>query len=456
VSPRVEDGGAGLVYIDAAGLAWLHGDPVAIGRRLVSQARAVGFPGCRVALAGSRTAARVAAVTAAEPVTIIPRGGERAALAEAPLAVLGLAPDLAVTLEGWGVRTLGELAALPRDGLAMRLGPAGLRAHDLALGLDRDPFGAWAPPAFWEEAQGLEWEIDALGALTVVLDGVLERLCARLMAASLAADALDVRLELASGGHHARAVALAVPMREVKPMLALLALDLEAHPPPAAVTRVTISARPVRPRAGQGGLWQPPAPRLRDLVAVLARLAALVGPDNVGSPRLDDSHRPDAYTMLAFSPPDGPPLAEAGPGPGSAPRARGRRDPFPPTANGPRVPRWSEAATGQRTHAVWSRDPWRGGRTPAQDPPRSDEGRLVLRRVRPPRRVTVATVDERPSRVDGQRVVGCAGPWRASGAWWDVQAWARDEWDVALGDGALCRLAHDLRTGQWCVDGVYD
>jgi protein ImuB len=457
VSPRVEDGGAGLVYVDAAGLARLHGDPVAIGRRLASQARAVGFPGCRVALAGSRTAARVVAVNAVEPVTVIPPGEERAALAKAPLAVLGLALDLAMTLEGWGVRTLGELAALPRDGLAMRLGPAGLRAHDLALGLDRDPFDTWAPPAFWEEAQGLEWEIDSLGALAVVLDAVLARLCARLVAASLAADALDVRLELASGGHHARVVALAVPMREAKPMLALLALDLEAHPPSAAVTRVTVSARPVRARAGQGGLWQPPAPRLRDLVAVLARLAVLVGPDNVGSPRLDDSHRPDAYTMTPFSPPDGPGGAKgAGPGPGSALRPRGRRDPFPPTGSGPRAPRWSPAATEQRTRAAWSRDPWGGGRTPGQDPPLSDEGRLVLRRVRPPRRVVVATADERPSRVDGRCVVGCVGPWRASGAWWDMQAWARDEWDVALGDGTLCRLACDLRTGQWCVDGVYD
>jgi len=140
---------------------------------------------------------------------------------------------------------------------------------------------------------------------------------------------------------------------------------------------------------------------------VLARLAALVGPDNVGSPRLDDSHRPDAYTLHAFSPPDEP----------------GGTD---------------------------------GGRTPRPDPPLSDSHRLMLRRARPSRRVAVATDDERPSRVDGQRVVGCAGPWRASGAWWDVDAWARDEWDVALGDGTLCRLARDLRTGEWCVDGVYD
>src|SRR5439155_7011678 len=107
VSPRVEDAGAGLVYVDAVGLTWLHGDPAAIGRRLLSQARAVGFPGCRVALAGSRTAARVAAVSAAEPLTVVPPGAERAALTGARLAALDLAPDLAAVLEGWGVRTLG-------------------------------------------------------------------------------------------------------------------------------------------------------------------------------------------------------------------------------------------------------------------------------------------------------------------------------------------------------------
>src|SRR5437870_3392099 len=100
-------------------------------------------------------------------------------------------------------------------------GPPGLRAHDLALGLDRDPFRPWTPPPFWEEAQGLEWEIDSLGVLAGVLETVLERLCRRLAAVALIADALEIRLGLASGGHHARDVSLAYPMSEVKPMLTL-------------------------------------------------------------------------------------------------------------------------------------------------------------------------------------------------------------------------------------------
>jgi protein ImuB len=49
-----------------------------------------------------------------------------------------------------------------------------------------------------------------------------------------------------------------------------------------------------------------------------------------------------------------------------------------------------------------------------------------------------------------------AGPWRGSGEWWDHQAWARDEWDVVLGDGVLCRLVRDRLAGHWYLDGFYD
>src|SRR5438093_12665455 len=108
----------------------------------------------------------------------------------------------------------------------MRLGPPGLRAHDLALGLDRDPFRPWTPPPFWEEAQGLEWEIDSLGVLAGVLETVLERLCRRLAAVALVADALEIRLRLASGGHRARDVPVAYPISEVRPTRTLTVLHL--------------------------------------------------------------------------------------------------------------------------------------------------------------------------------------------------------------------------------------
>jgi protein ImuB len=118
---------------------------------------------------------------------------------------------------------------------------------------------------------------------------------------------------------------------------------------------------------------------------------------------LVDSHRSDAFTMLAFSPPSDAALAD------------------------------------------------RRGAAPAASSPR-----LALRRMRPARRVEVETAGERPVRVEARLVIASAGPWRASGEWWDREAWARDEWDVVLGDGTLCRLARDRLAGHWYLDGFYD
>ncbi len=420
VSPRVEDAGPGIVHVDIAGLTRLIGDPATVAGRLARQARRVGLP-ARVAVAPTRTAARLTAMALASTgadgaegaPTIVEPGGERAALARIPLHVLELPGDLPATLAGWGIATLGDLAALPRDGVAVRLGVDGIHAHDLACGRDRGPFRVYTPSPYWEEAQHLDWEIDALPALARVAEAVLGRLCARLEAAHLRADALEVRLRLATGDRHERTVVLASPMDEVKPMLALVRLDLEAHPARGPVVGVAISVHTVPRRAGQRGLWQPPAPALRDLASVLARLATLVGTENVGSAVLVDSHRPDAFTLTPFSP-----------------------------AEAPAVPA-GEAA-----------------------------GALTLRRLRPPRRVHVETAADRPAWVTftGRDVVAAAaapggrrlrvatgaGPWRSSGEWWDTQAWGRDEWDVALSDGTVWRVVRDHASGRWFLEGAYD
>jgi protein ImuB len=243
-----------------------------------------------------------------------------------------------------------------------------------------------------------------------VLERVLARLCARLTAAHLAIDALEVRLALATGGHHARTVALAAPLAEAAPITALLALEIEAHPPPAAVTGVALSARALPRRAAPGRLWHPPAPAPRDLAAVLARLAVLVGSANVGSPAVVDSHRPDDYTLEPFdagrAADDAPDLAHAG------------------------------------------------------DDDAEAAGSLALRRLRPPRRVQVTLHEGRPARVVAAGldavVVAAAGPWRVSGDWWGPAAWAHDEWDVQLADGSLWRMTHDRTTTTWCLTALYD
>jgi len=236
-------------------------------------------------------------------------------------------------------------------------------------------------------------------------------------------------------------------------MLTLVRLDLEAHPPGAAVVGLAVTAHPVRVVAGQGGLWQPTMPAIRELATVLTRLVALVGPASVGAPQLVDSHRPDAVTLVRFDP-----------------GVRDARVVWPETTE-----REARGSAGPRRGGVSPRSGaegphWgMGGASTAGDaPPRlgpadpraltSDT--LALRRLRPPRAIEVEWSDDAPFAVRWNgaryRVMTSAGPWRLSGDWWDVDGWARDEWDVALSDGTLCRIVLDLRTGQWFLDGVYD
>ncbi len=212
-------------------------------------------------------------------------------------------------------------------------------------------------------------------------------------------------------------MALAAPLTDTAPLVALLALELERQPPAAAITGVAVSARVIPRRAALAQLWHPPPPAPRDLAAVLARLTLLVGGANVGAPVVLDSHRPDAYVLAPFDPAVPALLAD---------RADER-------TSEPEVPE------GERRIA----------------------GPLALRRLRPPRPVTVETREGRPAWLrgisnDATEIVTCAGPWRASGQWWDTDPWARDEWDIALTDGTLWRLSHDRITKTWSLDALYD
>ena len=89
-------------------------------------------------------------------------------------------------------------------------------------------------------------------------------------------------------------------MRDHKVFLKLLLLDTETHPPPSAVVAVNITCEPVKPRLLQTGLFIPLAPEPEKLELTLARLGKLLGAENIGSPELLDTHRPDAFRVQRF------------------------------------------------------------------------------------------------------------------------------------------------------------
>ena len=221
---------------------------------------------------------------------------------------------------------------------------------------------------------------------------------------------LHVILRLVTREVHARRLELPSPMRDVRTLRTLALLDLESHPPSAAVDRVTIVIDPTPGRVLQHTLFSRALPTPEQLSTLLARLGAVMGQDRIGAPAAVDTYRPGAFAVKPF-------------------------------------------ATDHEPQAVTHRAPPDGPGAIHQ----------AMRRCRQPVPARVTVEAGRPVRLTTDRrgfaggtILRCAGPWRSSGDWWSSQRYAREEWDVALGDGAVYRIFQDRDTESWFIDAIVD
>ena len=397
-TPRVEAFGPTPVLLDLQGLGRAWPSPRALGEALLEAAR-VRCLEPRIALAGSRVAALLVS-QGREGLTVLAPGEEAAALAPLPLSLIELDPEREETLRGWGLRTLGDLAALPAAGLAERLGPDAPRLRRLARGEDDAPLVATPRPETFACTLELEWPVDGLEPLSFILARMLEPLCASLVRRGRRAVSFALELGLVDGSTHLRALHPAAPSSDPRTWRTLLLLDLETHPPRDAIQALTLRAEPTPARTVQFSLLDPAQPSPERLAETMARLHEWTSAGRGGAPVLLDTHRSGAFVMGSFAP------------------------------------------------AVF-----RSLGSESHDPPR-----IALRVFRPPRPAQVSLREGMPVFVSAGGVRGAvqdlAGPWRASGDWWDV-AWSREEWDVALA-GGVYRIFRDRLREAWFVEGELD
>jgi protein ImuB len=486
-SPRVAMNPGGDVVMDLAGLGRLLGDRHTIAAEVRRTAADRGLR-VRVALTDGRTAARLL-VHQRPGLTVLDPAGDADALAPLPVEALqaliaGAGADeelaeLTRTLRRWGVTTLGAFVALPPDDVAARLGQRGVRWQRVASGEDLGPLVPAVPAERFEQAIDLEWPIEGLEPLSFVLSRLLDPMSAHLERRDRGAAVLHIRLHLVSREVHERSLQLPVPMRDARTLRTLLLLDLESHPPSAAIDRVVVAVDPTPARVVQFSLLTKPLPSPEQLSTLMARLQALMGDTRCGAPAAVDSWQPGACAMQPFAPGDsGLDVSRRSCG---AAEAETRDPGFDYRSGHP------EPGRGVRPEA-WGLGP---ERSPS----------LALRRFRNPVIARVAVEAGRPVRVTterrgvgGGRVEHGAGPWRTSGGWWTERAgttrehdgpsavasgnvappvesrrravasrrvdgngsWDRDEWDVTLSDRVTYRIFRERDSEKWFVEGVID
>jgi protein ImuB len=299
---------------------------------------------------------------------------------------------------------VAALAALPEKSLIARLGQDAKRLLQLAHGKHPHLLQPIDVPFVLEEQAELDSPLDDLESLLFGLSTMLEQLIVRAKSRVLALASITITLRLNGGGSHERTVNPRVPTNEKRLWLKLLQLDLEGYPPQSSILGVHLHAEPGATSKVQLGLFSPQLPEPGRLDVTLARIAAIVGEENVGQAVLDDTWRAGDFHIERFS--------------------------------------------------VTSAEPLTTGTSSS----------FCLRLLRPAERARVemhrGSPHEFAFRSRRYAVEKVYGPWIKGGEWWNSSIWGNKQWDVIgkTSDGArlVCRLSHDFVQNDWRVAGLYD
>jgi protein ImuB len=393
--------------LDITGTERLFGPPQTLSTRLRTALESVGLR-ASIAISSNFHAARIKAASS-RGIVIIPDGQEALALSKLPIATLGLDEGPAETLAIWGIRTLGEFAALPESELVARLGPQAVTWRNLASGTLPHTFQPIEAEFSLKEFCDFDTPIENQESLLFIGARMIDCLAARASTRALSLASLNIEMRLEGNQIYKRTLRPAIPTIDCKFLLKLLQLEIAAHPPQAAVLSLTLTAQAGQSSKVQLGLFAPQTPEPSRLDVTIARLKAIAGEDRVGSPVLEDSHRPGSFRMQAFSVPT-------------------QTSKFP-------------AALTESHHP-----------------------HLALRRMRPPVPVRVQLHAQQPvafrSMEQAFRVSAAYGPWKTSGNWWSTEPWNAEEWDVLAentsGNSVACLLVHNCAINQWQLEAYYD
>ena len=398
-SPFIENSAPGICTLDLKGKRIRNHQPWL--RELLAQLRSIGLK-AQAGLGGNPEIALQAAKIADSILEILQDSNLLQSLA---LESLAPSPFLLEILKNWGIRTLGALTRLPREEIGQRLGLEALSLWDRAAGRSAKMLQLVQPPETFEESIDFEERLETIEPLLFILRRFLERLSLRIESIYLLIAELRLMLTLEDGEKIVRILQIPAPTRDVDTLFGIAAQYLETLQTTAPVTSFYLEVMPSRPAGHQFDLFQGGLKDPNRFFQTLARLAALVGNEKVGIPKRIDTHQPDSLQML---------MPELG----------------------------------------WSRKNVKKSGRPKTGP--------GLRRYRPGIAARVELNDGKPvlmqSDLISGRILEIRGPWKLSGHWWDRTRWDTKEWDIALDNGGLYRIAQKaMDTPEaWEVVGVYD
>ncbi len=198
-TPAVEPLSLDEAFLDVTGSQALFGPALEIARTIKVRIRAgVGLT-ASAGVAPNKFLAKIASdLRKPDGLVEVRPGAEAAFLRDLPLARLwGVGPATEAELTALGVRTIGQLARMPRRVLAERFGGFGAHLVELARGRDDRPVVPWEDPKSVGAEETFERDTDDVARLRATLLAQADRVAAELRALGLSGRTVTLKLRYA-------------------------------------------------------------------------------------------------------------------------------------------------------------------------------------------------------------------------------------------------------------------
>ncbi|PWU10397.1 MAG: hypothetical protein C5B47_02170 [Verrucomicrobia bacterium] len=334
------------------------------------------------------------AAQSASPVNTVYNG--RLFCADLPLTLLAPAPETLSILNDWGIHTIGQLLRLPKKEVIARLGTQAEQMWNKALGRRKRILQLIRPLESFLEAIDFESVVETIEPILFLLHRFLGSLCTRIRNHYRVVREMRFGLRFSDGSSYQRKFLVPAPTTELDTLYRMIhthiqALQLQQNP-----MSMQLELFATLPFNRQLTLFEKNLRDPNSFGETLARLKALLGENKVGTPRVANSHRPDAFTLIEFE-----------------------------------------------------------YQAPSLSP--SLQFGLPLRRLRPSIPVNIRSYHLKPAWIDAPHWSGpidqVSGPYRFSGEWWGETSWAIEEWDAQIEGRGLVRLGR--RGERWTLEGIY-
>jgi protein ImuB len=306
------------------------------------------------------------------------------------------------TLNLWGIKTLKDLAALPRQGLSERLGTQIAQLHDIIHGKYHRRLTLHQSIKRYQSHHHFSHPIENHTPLLFVAKRIFRTLCNQLQNHQRAAEKIQLTLLFENQSTHTRDLPLFEPTCKSHILLRTFHTYLEDFTAPAPILELHLELQPTLTRHAQYQLFQKSLKDPNQFGDTLKKLTEIVGASHLGIPQNINTHHPDHFKLHPID-------------------------------------------TSFQIPALTLRTP---------------RSHLPLKRQRPPLHLQVAS--EKRNRflyplalLTGPyqgSVLKTRGPFPLSGSWWD-EGWQQIQWDIEL-KNTLLQLTF-TPPKMWTLTGVY-